>query len=88
MEKRFKMRKILEKGKIMPTAVAVEIEEDLETVDFARFEAERQRIRAELKETIAAIDNGTMKLYSPEEYAANRKEFWRKMKEKYAASSH
>ena len=72
----------------MPTAVAAEIEEELTSADYAAFEAERQRICAELKETIAAIDNGTMKLYSPEEYAEHRKEFWRKMKEKYAASSH
>ena len=71
----------------MTTAVAVE--EELDTaVDFARFEAERQRIRAELKETIAAIDNGTMKLYSPEESHARRQEFLRRMEKKYAGLSH
>ena len=65
--------------------IAVAVEEELDTaVDFARFEAERQRIRAELKETIAAIDNGTMKLYSPEEYEPIRQEMRRRLIEKYA----
>ena len=71
----------------MTTAVAVEVEEYLETAE-AAYNAALARWVAGIKEDLVKLRKGELKTYSPEEYEPIRQEMRRRLIEKYANQSH
>ena len=82
MDNRYKIQKnVLKKVRAMQS-VNADIEEVFdETTKTAAAEA---RFVAQLQEDLESLKNGTLKTYTREEYEPMRREFWRKLKEKYA----
>ena len=58
-----------------------------EALDYLVYKKAEAHFRAQLKEDLEALENGTLKTYTREEYEPMRREFWRKLKEKHAANA-
>ena len=71
----------------MTTAVAVEIEEEMDTAQEENsYNAALARWVAGINEDLKALKNGTLKTEPWEDFKARRKEYWRQMKAKNAHS--
>ena len=69
----------------MQTAVAVELEEEVEIAQEENaYNAALARWVAGIEEDLKALDEGTMETWTLEEYEPIRQEFLRRLKEKYA----
>ena len=68
----------------MTTAVAVEIEEEMDTAQVE--DSALARWVAGINEDLKALKNGTLKTEPWEDFKARRKEYWRQVKAKNAHS--